>query len=720
MVRAGGERARTVGRAPGGGAGGNGRRRPANRRRPRLGPALGRRGDGAVRGTPLRSWPGRPLPTSTPAPTSGWRARRVRRHHDPTPGSSVGRRTAWRQRHRRLLESRLASQLYFSSEPHRVEPLAHHATAMARRLDDPRALFAARAMHHDGYVVGQADVAAALAGRPTGRPRPTAPATRPTCWRPGGRGLIDLLGKWGPGRCRRRGRRLRPHRRRAWPAGIPVVAGAVAGHAGAARRTPRRGRGPGGTGLRDRGGTLRVVGPRQPWVPLVLPAPRAGSPGRAGRRRAVVRPGARRHPGRRPVARAPARRTGPPRRGRGPARRNPAADPRLRDRNWPSSWFMLSRATYLVGDEAAAAGLLDVGAAFAGQCVQVSLATVCLGLGRTSPWRGSTTCSVRPRRGRRLQAGREHERSSRGALGGWPRRASDRSAWPAPPILEGAAALLALARASADQLGLGVIAAAWPAPAMASRTAAPFAQGTFRRDGAIWEVTYGDGDRSGAPCQGARRPGGPAAPTGGVSVGVRQLGPAGPARPRRGRAVRRSSTSGPGGPCVLAEHLEDELDDAEAANDLGRAERAREERDELIDTVTSGLGLGGRSRRLDDPMERARKTVTARIRNSIERLDRLHPALARHLDRAVDTGSWCADPPSSRWNGSGDDCRCRARTSRCSASTGDQPDPGGHCDRRHQHHQSTRWRPTRRRPTRRRPTRHRPGRGRALHAPGHR
>jgi hypothetical protein len=62
------------------------------------------------------------------------------------------------------LLARLAAELYFSGEPERSRPLSAEAVEVARRLDDPRALVSALAVYHDGFVVGHADTAAALAG----------------------------------------------------------------------------------------------------------------------------------------------------------------------------------------------------------------------------------------------------------------------------------------------------------------------------------------------------------------------------------------------------------------------------------------------------------------------------------------------------------------------------------------------------------------------------
>jgi hypothetical protein len=62
--------------------------------------------------------------------------------------------------------------------------------------------------------------------------------------------------------------------------------------------------------------------------------------------------------------------------------------------------------------------------------------------------------------------------------------------------------------------------------------------------------------------------------------------------------------------------------------------------------LTAAAGLGGRPRRLGEGTDRARKTVTARIRYAIERVRRVHPALAEHLDRTVSTGVRCCYSPA--------------------------------------------------------------------------
>ena len=87
--------------------------------------------------------------------------------------------------------------------------------------------------------------------------------------------------------------------------------------------------------------------------------------------------------------------------------------------------------------------------------------------------------------------------------------------------------------------------------------------------------------------------------------------------------------------------LDADVADAEADHDPRRAELARDERDALIHELSQAVGPGGRPRRLGSDGERARKAVTGRIRDSIDRIARHHPALADHLHMSISTGTTC-------------------------------------------------------------------------------
>ncbi|MFF5177667.1 ATP-binding protein [Micromonospora sp. NPDC000316] len=89
------------------------------------------------------------------------------------------------------------------------------------------------------------------------------------------------------------------------------------------------------------------------------------------------------------------------------------------------------------------------------------------------------------------------------------------------------------------------------------------------------------------------------------------------------------------------ERLDEEIDRAAARDDDRKVAALDAERGALLDELRAAAGLAGRSRRLGDEAERARKTVTARIRDTLRKLDERHPALAGHLRDAVSTGNTC-------------------------------------------------------------------------------
>ncbi len=91
--------------------------------------------------------------------------------------------------------------------------------------------------------------------------------------------------------------------------------------------------------------------------------------------------------------------------------------------------------------------------------------------------------------------------------------------------------------------------------------------------------------------------------------------------------------------------LHAELEEAERNNDIGCAERTRNELDSLSDALRSALGLSGKSRRFTAETERARGTVSKSIRVSLERIRRSHQELGDHLSTCIRTGYFCAYLP---------------------------------------------------------------------------
>jgi tetratricopeptide (TPR) repeat protein len=96
----------------------------------------------------------------------------------------------------------------------------------------------------------------------------------------------------------------------------------------------------------------------------------------------------------------------------------------------------------------------------------------------------------------------------------------------------------------------------------------------------------------------------------------------------------------------LAE-LDDDLAVASAHQDLGAVPRLERERAALIAELRRAAGLGGRPRSLGSgTTERARKAVTARLREAIGRVGAVLPELGAHLDRSVLTGTTCRYEPT--------------------------------------------------------------------------
>jgi tetratricopeptide (TPR) repeat protein len=94
--------------------------------------------------------------------------------------------------------------------------------------------------------------------------------------------------------------------------------------------------------------------------------------------------------------------------------------------------------------------------------------------------------------------------------------------------------------------------------------------------------------------------------------------------------------------------LDEQIEAAEVRGDDRRAAQYDREREALLTELRTATGLGGRTRRLGDEAERARKTVTARIRDTLRKLDASHPQLAAHLRAAVATGATCSYRPGEQ------------------------------------------------------------------------
>ena len=550
------------------------------------------------------------------------------------------------------LEARLAAELYFSDQPGRSRDLAHSAFERARRLGDPRALGIALAVTHDALSVGQAPIEQQLAesaqlldwARASGSPSALLTAHRARVFAllaagdmagmdaevvafgriaeglgaPGCRWWMLL---WSAMRALLDGRHDVAELRgvQAFELGeapFPSLAFInFSFHLFFLRREQGR--------LAEMEQATRDYAASRADIPAIRVALALllAELGRVDETRSALR------------------------------QFDDDAIAQLHDRNWPASWFQLARAASVVGDDDLAARLLAPHHRPAERCIQVSLATVCLGAADlAAAWLFHTIGDLDAADANYRSAG---ELNARIGARSWlaqtrcdhGRLLLDRGG---PGDHDEAARLLDMGRSAACEIGLATVDVG-PMVSSIARTSSPGTwtgrdRGVFRRTGAVWELSFADRLARVPDARGMRdiahllaRPG--------QAMSVLEL-------------VDDPDTSGRtrGAPALderarreIRQHLgrlDDEEAAAEAAGDGERAALVREQRQELAEAVARDFGLGGRARRLGDPVERARKTVSTRIRRTISAITQVHPELGRHLDRSIDTGTWCAYRPA--------------------------------------------------------------------------
>lgn len=94
--------------------------------------------------------------------------------------------------------------------------------------------------------------------------------------------------------------------------------------------------------------------------------------------------------------------------------------------------------------------------------------------------------------------------------------------------------------------------------------------------------------------------------------------------------------------------LNGEIEEATAWGDLGRAERASEEREFILHELAAAVGLAGRDRKAASAAERARVSATRAIKSALKRIREHSPELGEHLDATVRTGTFCSYTPDPR------------------------------------------------------------------------
>ena len=118
-------------------------------------------------------------------------------------------------------------------------------------------------------------------------------------------------------------------------------------------------------------------------------------------------------------------------------------------------------------------------------------------------------------------------------------------------------------------------------------------------------------------------------------IDVRALGDAGELLDAQARAAYRQRL----------DRLKDALEDAEERGDREAIGRLKEERAALAGELARAVGLGGRERRAGSAAERARINVQRRIRDVMNKIADVDPALSRYLELHVKTGIFCSFEP---------------------------------------------------------------------------
>ena len=91
--------------------------------------------------------------------------------------------------------------------------------------------------------------------------------------------------------------------------------------------------------------------------------------------------------------------------------------------------------------------------------------------------------------------------------------------------------------------------------------------------------------------------------------------------------------------------LQEEIRWSETNNDLQRSTYLHEEYEQIVSHLTSSLGLKGKVRKSHDNIDKTRSAVTWRIRNAIQKIEKAHPVLGKHLSASVRTGIFCSYVP---------------------------------------------------------------------------
>jgi hypothetical protein len=93
--------------------------------------------------------------------------------------------------------------------------------------------------------------------------------------------------------------------------------------------------------------------------------------------------------------------------------------------------------------------------------------------------------------------------------------------------------------------------------------------------------------------------------------------------------------------------LRETAEDAELRGDTDGAENARDEMESIARELSRATGRGGRARRAESAVDRARSAVQRRLKDAIQRIAEQDAGLGAWLARAVHTGNYCSFRPGA-------------------------------------------------------------------------
>lgn len=91
--------------------------------------------------------------------------------------------------------------------------------------------------------------------------------------------------------------------------------------------------------------------------------------------------------------------------------------------------------------------------------------------------------------------------------------------------------------------------------------------------------------------------------------------------------------------------LDDEIREAERNNDLGSLDKAKQEKDSIVQQLAASVGFGGRDRKIADEHKKITDRVCKNISNVLKKIGNHNDQLWRHLSITLKLGTFCSYRP---------------------------------------------------------------------------